>query len=69
MIKLSLQSLSYRDTFNSGEIDLVGIIEKAAEYRLDGIDVGGLGINQPRPGRLEGCAGIRWRARPPAHRR
>ncbi len=39
MIKLSLQSLSYRDTFNSGEIDLVGIIEKAAEYRLDGVDL------------------------------
>ena len=33
MIKLSLQSLSYRDTFNDGKIDLFGIIEKAAEYR------------------------------------
>lgn len=39
MIKLSLQSLSYRDTFNDGKIDLVGIIEKAAEYRLDGVDL------------------------------
>ena len=39
MIKLSLQSLSYRDTFNSGDIDLVGIIEKAAEYQMDGVDL------------------------------
>ncbi len=39
MIKLSLQSLSYRDTFNEGKIDLIGIIEKAAEYRLDGVDL------------------------------
>ncbi len=39
MIKLSLQSLSYRDTFNDGKIDLVGIIEKAAEYRMDGVDL------------------------------
>ena len=39
MIKLSLQSLSYRDTFNEGEIDLVGIIEKASEYRMDGVDI------------------------------
>ena len=39
MIKLSLQSLSYRDTFNSGELDLFGIIDKAREYRLDGIDI------------------------------
>ncbi len=39
MIKLSLQSLSYRDTFNAGEIDLFGIIDKAAQYRLDGIDL------------------------------
>lgn len=39
MIKLSLQSLSYRDTFVAGELDLFGIIDKAAEYRLDGIDI------------------------------
>lgn len=39
MIKLSLQSLSYRDTFNEGKTDLVGIIDKAAEYRLDGVDL------------------------------
>lgn len=39
MIKLSLQSLSYRDTFKAGQIDLVGIIEKAAELRMDGVDL------------------------------
>ncbi|MDA0232431.1 MAG: sugar phosphate isomerase/epimerase [Chloroflexi bacterium] len=39
MIKLSLQSLSYRDTFKDGKIDLAGIIEKAAEYRMDGVDL------------------------------
>ena len=39
MIKLSLQSLSYRDTFKSSQIDLIGIIEKAYEYRLDGVDL------------------------------
>ena len=39
MIKLSLQSLSYRDTFNSGEIDLFGIIDRAYELQLDGIDI------------------------------
>jgi len=39
MIKLSLQSLSYRDTFNAGKIDLIGIIEKAYQLKLDGIDI------------------------------
>ncbi len=39
MIKLSLQSLCYRDTFNSGDIDLFGMIDRAKEYRLDGIDI------------------------------
>ena len=39
MIKLSLQSLSYRDTFASGALDLFGIIGKARELRLDGIDI------------------------------
>jgi L-ribulose-5-phosphate 3-epimerase len=39
MIKLSLQSLSYRDTFNAGKIDLIGIIDKAAEHQMDGVDL------------------------------
>ena len=39
MIKLSLQSLSYKDTFNSGDIDLLGIIESAYELQMDGVDL------------------------------
>ena len=39
MIKLSLQSLCYRDTFIDGLIDLKGIIQQAVEFRLDGIDI------------------------------
>jgi sugar phosphate isomerase/epimerase len=39
MIKLSLQSLSYRDTFDSGTINLFGIIENAYQLKLDGIDI------------------------------
>ena len=39
MIKLSLQSLSFRDSFNNGQIDLKGIIKKAAELQLDGVDL------------------------------
>ena len=39
MIKLSLQSLSFRDSFNNGQIDLKGIIEKAVELQLDGVDL------------------------------
>ena len=39
MIKLSLQSLCYRDTFKAGEIDLEGIIDKAYEYKMDGVDI------------------------------
>ena len=39
MIKLSMQSLSYRDTFNAGKITLLEIIDKAAEYQMDGVDL------------------------------
>jgi sugar phosphate isomerase/epimerase len=39
MIKLSLQSLCYRDTFRAGKIDLYGIIDRAAGLRFDGIDL------------------------------
>jgi sugar phosphate isomerase/epimerase len=39
MIKLSLQSLAYRDTFNAGKISLLQIIDKAAEYQMDGVDL------------------------------
>ncbi|MCZ6538863.1 MAG: TIM barrel protein, partial [Chloroflexi bacterium] len=39
MIKLSLQSLCYRDTFNAGEITMLEIIEKAYELQMDGVDL------------------------------
>ncbi|MEX0760861.1 MAG: TIM barrel protein [Dehalococcoidia bacterium] len=39
MIKLSLQSLSYRDTFKAGNIDLMGIIDQAYELQMDGVDL------------------------------
>ncbi|MBI2964916.1 MAG: sugar phosphate isomerase/epimerase, partial [Chloroflexi bacterium] len=39
MIKLSLQSLCYRDTFKAGKVDLLGIIDRAAALRLDGVDL------------------------------
>ena len=34
-----MQSLSYRDTFNAGKITLLEIIDKAAEYQMDGVDL------------------------------
>jgi sugar phosphate isomerase/epimerase len=39
MMKLGCMSLSYKDQFASGEIDLVGFIDKAYEMGLDGIDL------------------------------
>lgn len=39
MIKLGLQSLSYRDTFLAGGIDLEGFLDRAGEMRLDGVDL------------------------------
>ncbi len=38
MIKLHLQTLSYKDTVQSGERDLHGMIDLAAELGFDGID-------------------------------
>ena len=53
MIKLSLQSLSYRDTALAGKIDLLGIIARAVELRLDGIDLHGGQFESTEPGYLE----------------
>ena len=39
MIKLSLQSLSYKNSFNESSIDLDGIIQKASKMRMDGVDI------------------------------
>jgi sugar phosphate isomerase/epimerase len=39
LIKLSLQSLCYRDTFNAGQITMLEIIDRAYEYKMDGVDL------------------------------
>ena len=39
MKKLGCMSLSYKDQFASGEIDLIRFIDKAYALRLDGIDI------------------------------
>ena len=38
MLKLGCMSLSYKDEFAAGKIDLEGFIERAYQMRLDGID-------------------------------
>ncbi len=39
MIKLGLMSLSYKDQFRDGKIDLESFIERAYQLRVDGIDI------------------------------
>ena len=39
MMKLGLMSLSYKDQFAAGEMDLHAFIDQAYEFRLDGIDI------------------------------
>ncbi len=39
MMKLGCMSLSYKDRFAAGTMDLEGFIDRAYELRLDGIDV------------------------------
>ena len=39
MMKLGCMSLSYKDQFTAGEIDMAGFIDKAYDLRLDGIDI------------------------------
>ncbi len=39
MIKLGCMSLSYKDAFAAGTLDLEGFIERAYALRLDGIDI------------------------------
>lgn len=53
MIKLSLQSLCYRDTFKSGQIDLLRIVDRAAALRLDGIDLNSSHFASTDPAYLE----------------
>lgn len=39
MLKLGCMSLSYKDEFGAGKLDLEGFIERAYQLRLDGIDI------------------------------
>ena len=39
MVKLGCMSLSYKDEFAAGKLDLEGFIERAYQLRLDGIDI------------------------------
>ena len=39
MLKLGCMSLSYKDEFGSGTLNLEGFIERAYQMRLDGIDI------------------------------
>ena len=53
LIKLSLQSLSYRDAALAGKTDLLGIMARAVELRLDGIDLHGGQFESTEHGYLE----------------
>ena len=39
MKKLSLMSLSYRDTLQSGKMSLMDFLDTAMELRVDGVDL------------------------------
>ena len=39
MMKLGCMSLSYKDQFSEGNLDLAGFIDKAGDLRLDGVDI------------------------------
>lgn len=39
MMKLGCMSLSYKDQFSAGKLDLSGFLDKAGELRLDGVDI------------------------------
>ena len=53
MIKLHLQTLSYRDTVKSGERDLAGMMDLAADLGFDGIDFEDRQFASTEPGYLE----------------
>ena len=39
MLKLGCMSLSYKDEFEAGTLDLEGFLDRARELRLDGVDL------------------------------
>jgi L-ribulose-5-phosphate 3-epimerase len=52
MMKLGCMSLSYKDQFRDGKIDLPGFIDKAYDLRLDGIDLHTRAFASTEPGYL-----------------
>ncbi|NLD44142.1 MAG: sugar phosphate isomerase/epimerase [Chloroflexi bacterium] len=59
MIKLGCMSLSYKDEFAAGRLDLEGFIERAYALRLDGIDIHTRALASTEPAYLRN---IRWLA-------
>ena len=51
-MKLGCMSLSYKDQFRDGKIDLPGFIDKAYNLRLDGIDIHTRAFASTEPGYL-----------------
>ncbi len=51
-MKLGCMSLSYKDQFRDGKIDLPGFIDKAYDLRLDGIDLHTRAFASTEPGYL-----------------
>ena len=39
MLKLGCMSLSYKDEFAAGTLDLEGFLDRARQLRLDGVDL------------------------------
>ena len=52
MMKLGCMSLSYKDQFRDGKIDLAGFIDKAYDLRLDGIDIHTRALESEEPAYL-----------------
>ncbi len=49
MLKLGCMSLSYKDEFGSGTLNLEGFIERAYQMRLDGIDIHTRALDSTEP--------------------
>ena len=49
MMKLGCMSLSYKDEFTAGRLDLEGFIDRAHELRLDGVDLHTRAFASERP--------------------
>ena len=54
MMKLGCMSLSYKDQFRDGKIDIEGFIDRAYEFGLDGIDIHTRAFASTEPDYLRG---------------